>query len=172
MMKSRKGIAHREIKVTRFRKASGGITLAIKAKAPRRYRTYAAMINPAKIEKPGNDCRSLLLRAPKPAPTFKANLAAITPPIVAIAEAKIVVPIISAGLADCILARTAMIVMGTRVILPVLSAKNIIIELEAVSFCALSDCNSSIALMPRGVAALLKPSQLADRLRTIAPMAG
>ena len=54
-----------------------------------------------------------------------------------------------------------MIVNGINVTLPQLIARNSAIELVAVSFTGLSVCNSSIALMPIGVAALSSPSMLA-----------
>ena len=56
--------------------------------------------------------------------------------------------------------------------LAVLRASSIAIESVAVSGSGLSVCNSSIALMPNGVAALPRPNTLAARLSAIMPIAG
>lgn len=61
---------------------------------------------------------------------------------------------------------------GTSVSPVVLSTRNIIIGLLAVSFCGFSSCNSFIALSPKGVAALSRPSILADTFIKIDPKAG
>ncbi|OPZ63377.1 MAG: hypothetical protein BWY83_03417 [bacterium ADurb.Bin478] len=92
--------------------------------------------------------------------------------MVAQVEAKMVAPMISAGSADLSTARAAMTVMGMSVMLPVLRARNMIIESEAVSLSGFRDCSSCMAFSPMGVAAFESPSQLAEMLSTMAPMAG
>ena len=49
---------------------------------------------------------------------------------------------------------------------------NVTIGFDAVSLSGFSVCSSSIALMPSGVAALVRPSMFAETLMIIAPMAG
>ena len=56
-----------------------------------------------------------------------------------------------------------MIVNGISVMLPQLIARNSAIELVAVSLTGLSVCSSSMALSPIGVAALSRPSILAEK---------
>ena len=62
--------------------------------------------------------------------------------------------------------------MGMMVRPEVLSTKNIIIGLEAVSFFGLSSCNCSMAFSPNGVAALSSPSMLAAIFMNIEPVTG
>src|SRR5690348_6159058 len=50
--------------------------------------------------------------------------------------------------------------------------KNIICALEAVSFLGFISCRLSIALIPKGVAALSRPKRLAEKFITMCPMAG
>ena len=68
--------------------------------------------------------------------------------------------------------RTAMMVEGTKEIPPKIKAKYTAISSETSPGDGLTFSNSCIALMPSGVAAWLKPSRLAAKLRVIAPMAG
>ena len=65
-----------------------------------------------------------------------------------------------------------MMLTGMMVSPEVLSTRNIIMELEAVSFFALSACSSSMALRPSGVAALSNPSILAEMFMKILPKTG
>ena len=65
-----------------------------------------------------------------------------------------------------------MILTGMRVRPLVLSTRNIIIGLVAVSFLGFSSCNCSIALSPKGVAALSSPSMLAAMFMKILPVTG
>ena len=65
-----------------------------------------------------------------------------------------------------------MMEMGMIVMPDVLSVRNIIIELLAVSFALLMLCNSCMALRPMGVAALSRPSILAEIFIKMAPKAG
>ena len=51
-------------------------------------------------------------------------------------------------------------------------ARNITMALLAVSLSGLSDCSSSMAFRPSGVAAFPRPNILADMLSTMEPMAG
>ena len=62
--------------------------------------------------------------------------------------------------------------VASKVTLDVLIARNRIIALLAVPGMGLSLLSSCIARMPKGVAALPKPSTLAEMFRIIAPMAG
>ena len=62
--------------------------------------------------------------------------------------------------------------MGTMVSPLVLSTKNIIIGLVAVSFFLFSSCSPSIVLSPKGVAALSSPSMLAEIFINILPNTG
>ncbi len=61
---------------------------------------------------------------------------------------------------------------GTSWMPAVLMAMSMTIELVAVSSEGLSFCNSSMALMPNGVAALPSPNRVAVRLSAIIPSAG
>ena len=63
-------------------------------------------------------------------------------------------------------------VIGIRVSPEVLSTKNMISAFEAVSFLGFNSCNSFIAFRPSGVAALSRPSILADKFMNMVPMAG
>ena len=65
-----------------------------------------------------------------------------------------------------------MMVEGTKEIPPKIKAKYTAISSETSPGDGLTFSNSCIALMPSGVAAWLKPSRLAAKLRVIAPMAG
>ena len=65
-----------------------------------------------------------------------------------------------------------MIPVGSRVTLEVLIARNSAMALVAVPLCGLSLSSSCMARMPNGVAALPRPSTLAEMLRIMAPMAG
>ncbi len=77
-----------------------------------------------------------------------------------------------AGSTDPAAARSAMIPVGSRVTLEVLMARNRAMALVAVPLSGFSLSSSCMARMPNGVAALPRPSTLADMLRIIAPMAG
>ena len=54
----------------------------------------------------------------------------------------------------------------------VLSTRNMIIALLARSFCGFNSCKPSIALRPRGVAALSRPSMLAEMFMKMLPTTG
>ena len=54
----------------------------------------------------------------------------------------------------------------------VFSTRNIIIEFVAVSFRVFSSCNCSMAFRPMGVAALSRPSMLAERFMKMLPVTG
>ncbi len=77
-----------------------------------------------------------------------------------------------AGSAEPSDARSAMTAVGSRVTLAVLIARKSAIASVAVPGCGLSRSSSCIARMPNGVAALPRPSALAARFITIAPIAG
>ena len=68
--------------------------------------------------------------------------------------------------------RRAIVRAGISVRCVVLSARNITIALVAVFLCGLSSCRCFIACSPSGVAALPRPSRLADMFMTMAPIAG
>ena len=78
----------------------------------------------------------------------------------------------SVGCAAPICARYTMILTGMMVSPLVLSTRNIIMELEAVSFFVFNSCSPSIAFRPSGVAALSRPSMLAERFMKMLPMTG
>ena len=65
-----------------------------------------------------------------------------------------------------------MIDTGMMVSPEVLSVRNIIIELLAVSFFVFMLCSSCIAFSPTGVAALSSPSMFADTFMNMEPSAG
>ena len=65
-----------------------------------------------------------------------------------------------------------MIETGIKVSPLVFKTRNIIIELDAVSFFLFNVCNCSMAFSPNGVAALSKPSMLAATFMKILPVAG
>ena len=79
---------------------------------------------------------------------------------------------ISAGLAAPFAIRKAITEVGIRVMPAVLSTRNIIWALLAVSFSGFNSCNSFIAFKPTGVAALSRPSILAEKFIIIDPLAG
>ena len=62
--------------------------------------------------------------------------------------------------------------VGSSVMPAVLSTRNMIIGLLAVSLCGLISCSSRIALRPSGVAALSRPRMLAEKFITMLPLAG
>lgn len=78
----------------------------------------------------------------------------------------------SEGLAAPIWARYTITPRGTMVSPVVLSTRNMIMGLLAVSFCAFVACISFMAFSPRGVAALSRPSMLAEMFMNIEPKAG
>jgi len=78
----------------------------------------------------------------------------------------------SVGCAAPICARYTMILIGMMIRPEVLITKNIIIGLEAVSFFGFSSCSSFIAFSPNGVAALSRPSILADIFMKMDPNTG
>ena len=86
--------------------------------------------------------------------------------------AKIVVGTIPAGSSEPAVARNATTLVGSNVSPAVLMARNSTIALEAVPLTGFSLFSSSMALMPKGVAALPSPSRLADMFMIIAPIAG
>ncbi len=83
-----------------------------------------------------------------------------------------VVGTMPAGSLEPAAARSAMTPVGSSVTLEVLIARNSAMALVAVPLCGLSVSSSCMARMPNGVAALPRPSTLAEMLRIIAPMAG
>ena len=86
--------------------------------------------------------------------------------------AKRVVGRIPAGSTESAAARSAITPVGSRVTLEVFMARNMTMESVAVPGCGLSLSSSCMALIPKGVAALPRPSALADIFKIIAPMAG
>src|SRR5688572_3733941 len=86
--------------------------------------------------------------------------------------ATIVGAMIAVGFGDPAAARTPIIEAGTNCTPAVVTAISVTIAFEAVSLSGLSVWSSSIALIPSGVAALLRPSMLAASASTIAPAAG
>lgn len=78
----------------------------------------------------------------------------------------------SVGLAAPAWARYIIIEMGMKHSPDALSIRNIIIASVAVSFSLLSVCSSCMAFSPKGVAALSRPSMLADTFMKMDPMAG
>ena len=78
----------------------------------------------------------------------------------------------SVGCAAPICARYTMILTGIKVSPDVLSTRNIIIGLVAVSFFGFSSCSCSIAFSPSGVAALSSPSMLAATFMKMLPVTG
>src|SRR5690625_5190886 len=83
----------------------------------------------------------------------------------------IVVPTISVGETESYCILIAITVVGIKVKLDVFSAKNVIIDRDAVSE-PLNAFICSIALMPIGVAALPNPKIFAVKLDNIYPIAG
>jgi hypothetical protein len=79
---------------------------------------------------------------------------------------------ISVGSAAPICVRYTITLMGIIVSPAVLSTRNMIWALEAVSLIGLSSCISFIAFSPRGVAALSRPSMLAEKFIRIEPKTG
>ena len=79
---------------------------------------------------------------------------------------------IAAGSALPWWARRPIIPVGSSARPDVLIARNRTIALVAVPFSLLSSLSSFIALRPKGVAALPRPSALAEMFITIAPIAG
>ena len=65
-----------------------------------------------------------------------------------------------------------MMLTGMSVRPDVLSTRNIIMGLEAVSFLAFSSCICSMAFSPSGVAALSRPSMLAAMFMKMLPVTG
>ena len=78
----------------------------------------------------------------------------------------------SVGLAASICERYSRTVIGMSVSPDVFSTRNIIIGLLAVSFFLFSSCSSCMALSPIGVAALSRPSMLAEKFMNMVPIAG
>src|SRR5207253_7040664 len=100
--------------------------------------------------------------------TFAVVTAAIAPQKVA----TMVVEMIAVGFFDPDAASTAMMVAGMNWIPAVFKVMKVTMAFDAVSFCGLISCSSSIALMPSGVAAFERPSMFAAMFMIIAPMAG
>ena len=75
----------------------------------------------------------------------------------------------SEGLAAPIWARYTMMLMGMTVSPEVLSTRNMIWALEAVSLSGFSSWSSCMAFRPRGVAALSRPSMLAAKFMIMEP---
>ncbi len=97
---------------------------------------------------------------------------AIMPTIVAINVASSIGMNTSVGLAAPAWRRYIMMDMGMRHNPDALSTRNIIIASEARVLSGLIDCSSCIAFSPIGVAALSRPSILADTFMKIDPIAG
>jgi len=76
------------------------------------------------------------------------------------------------GSCDPAAASTPIIVAGMSCTPEVVIARNVTIGLVAASLSGFSAWSSSIALIPSGVAALLRPSMFAAIATTIAPAAG
>ncbi len=76
------------------------------------------------------------------------------------------------GSAAPICARTVKMVAGMTVTADVLMTRKRIISSLAVCLSGFSSCSSSMALRPRGVAALSSPSMLAAMFMTMLPVAG
>ena len=83
-----------------------------------------------------------------------------------------VVGTIPAGSAEPAAARRLITLVGSRVMLEVLMARNSTMALVAVPLTGLSRSSSCMARIPKGVAALPRPSALAEMFMIIAPMAG
>src|ERR1035437_4997245 len=66
----------------------------------------------------------------------------------------------------------AIILTGINVSPDACKQRNIICALDAVSFLGLISWRLSIALIPKGVAALSRPSKLAEKFITMWPIAG
>ncbi len=79
---------------------------------------------------------------------------------------------IEVGLAAFNDARMAIMLTGINVSPEACRHKNMICELEAVSLLGFSSCKLSIALIPKGVAALSSPKRLAEKFITMCPIAG
>src|SRR5688572_19669899 len=79
---------------------------------------------------------------------------------------------ISVGYFEFNVALCAMMLTGIIVSPDALSTMNMICELEAVSFIGFSSCRLFMAFKLNGVAALSRPSILAEKLIIICPMAG
>src|SRR5262245_51331895 len=88
------------------------------------------------------------------------------------AVAMIDVEMMAVGFVEPAAANTPIIVAGMSWTPEVVNARNVTMGFVAVSLSSLSACISSMALMPRGVAALFRPSTLAAMATTIAPAAG
>ena len=78
----------------------------------------------------------------------------------------------SVGWVAPICARYTIMLMGMSVSPEVLSTRNMIIGLLAVSFWGFSSCKPSMAFSPKGVAALSSPNILAARFIKILPVTG
>ena len=78
----------------------------------------------------------------------------------------------SVGCSAPICALYTIMLTGMSVSPLVLSTRNIIIGLDAVSFFLFKSCNCSIAFRPKGVAALSRPSILAAIFMKIEPVTG
>jgi len=103
---------------------------------------------------------------------FSKIFAVETPTIVAHVDPTRDVPIIIAGSALPADALNAIAVAGISVIPAVFIAKKVHIEFVAVPFSGFSLSSSSIALRPKGVAALPNPRKFAEIFIIIAPIAG
>lgn len=82
---------------------------------------------------------------------------------------KISVGLAAGGLTEALI---AIILTGIRVSPDACKTINMICELLAVSLSGFKVCKLSIAFKPKGVAALSKPSRLAEKFIIICPMAG
>lgn len=97
---------------------------------------------------------------------------AVRPTIVATDVAMRIGMKISVGLDAPPCARYIIMLIGIRHKPDELSTRNMIIASVAVSFRLLSDCISCMARSPIGVAALSRPSMLAEIFMKMAPIAG
>ena len=100
--------------------------------------------------------------------SFTAMIATVVEQIVA----NKVVGRIPAGSVDPAEARSAITPVGNRVTEDVLIARNMTMAFVAVPLCEFSLSSSCMARMPKGVAALPRPSTLAEMFMIIAPIAG
>src|SRR5678815_3541444 len=69
-------------------------------------------------------------------------------------------------------ALAAMMVTGISVSPAACKHKNITCALDALSFDGFNSCKLCIAFIPKGVAALSNPKRLAEKFKTMCPIAG
>src|SRR5579883_2059364 len=104
--------------------------------------------------------------------SFSSNFTTMTAQTNATLVAMNDVPMMAEGLTDLLTARMPTAVTGMSWMELVLMARKVHMALDAVPGRGLSDSKSSIARMPRGVAALERPSMFAAMFMSMEPMAG